>query len=195
MGYTKYVKRLYENKESMKDGLGQILVERKKTWRKQAPIVRVEKPTRIDKARQYGYRSKQGFVILRVKVRRGGLRKKRPSRGRKPAGMAIRKITMAKSTQRMAEERAQKKSPNLQVLASYWVLDDGKNKWYEVIMVDTHHPAMKKDRKISWMGAQGKKRVFKGLTPAGKKGRGLRNRGKGAEKVRPSIRAKNRLAK
>jgi len=194
MGYGKYVRALYKNKESMKQ-LGDVLLERKKAWRREPPVVRAEHPTRLDKARQYGYRAKQGFTILRVSVRRGGLRKKRPSRGRKPAGMAIHSITAAKSIQRIAEERAQKHSPNMQVLASYWVLDDGRQKWYEVIMVDPSHPAIIADRKIGWMATAHRGRVFHGLTPAGKKGRGLNNRGKGAEKVRPSIRAKGRLAK
>ncbi|MFH1055189.1 MAG: 50S ribosomal protein L15e [Candidatus Altiarchaeota archaeon] len=194
MGYQKYVKALYKNKESMKQ-LGDVLSERKMRWRREPPIVRVEHPTRPDKARQYGYRAKQGFLITRVKVRRGGLRKARPSRGRKPAGMGVSKITAAKSTQRMAEERAQQHYTNMQTLASYWVLDDGRNKWYEVIMVDPHHPAIINDPTIGWLARAHKGRVFQGLTPAGKKGRGLRNRGKGAEKIRPSLRAQGRKGK
>lgn len=194
MGYKKYVKALYKNKETMKQ-LGDVLFERKLRWRREPPIVRVEHPTRPDKAHQYGYKAKQGFIIARVKIRRGGLRKKRPSRGRKPAGMAIHKITASKSTQRMAEERAAKAYPNLQVLASYWVLEDGRQKWYEVILVDPHHPAIKSDKTIGWIAQAHKGRAFRGLTPAGKRGRGLTNRGKGAERVRPSIRAKGRSAK
>jgi large subunit ribosomal protein L15e len=63
-------------------------------------------------------------------------------------------------------------------------------KWFEVIMVDPHHPVIKSDPKIAWIaGKTHKGRVFRGLTSAGKKGRGLRNKGKGAEKVRPSVRA------
>ena len=195
MGIGKYIKAIYKNKESMKAQLGEVLRARKIAWRREPPMVRVEHPTRLDKARQYGYRAKQGFVIARARIRRGGLRKKRPSRGRKPAGMGINKITAGKSTQRMAEERAQKYFPNMQVLASYWVLEDGKNLWYEVLLVDPSHPAIKNDRKIGWISEANKHRVFMGLTPAGKKGRGLRNRGIGSEKNRPSIRAKGGKAK
>jgi len=194
MGYGKYVKALYKNKESMKQ-LGDILMARKMAWRREGPVVRVEHPTRPDRAREYGFRAKQGFIIIRVKVRRGGLHKKRPSRGRKPAGMAIHKITAGKSIQRMAEERAQDHYQNLQVLASYWVMADGQHKWYEVIMVDPHHPAIVSDRKIGWLAKEHKGRVYMGLTPAGKKGRGLRYNGKGSEKNRPSIKSKGRLAK
>ncbi len=195
MGYRKYVKELYRDSKRLKAELGDTLVERKKQWRREDPVVRIDKPTRIDRARQYGYRAKQGFIMARVRVRTGGLRKSRPSRGRKPAGMAVRKITPAKSIQRVAEERAQKKFTNLQVLASYWVMEDGKHNWYEVIMVDPAHPAIKKDKKVGWMSTQHKKRVFRGKTPAGRKGRGLRRKGRGAEKVRPSLRAKGRKAK
>ena len=74
-------------------------------------------------------------------------------------------------------------------------MDDGKSHWYEVIMVDPAHPAIKKDPKIGWMAKTVSDRAGRGKTPAGKKGRGQRNRGQGAEKVRPSLRAKGRVAK
>ena len=38
-------------------------------------------------------------------------------------------------------------------------------------------------------------RAFRGLTSAGRKMRGLLNKGRGAEKLRPSIRAHNRKGK
>ena len=194
MGYTKYLKALYKSKETMKKQLGSILTERKIAWRRGPPVVRMDHPTRPDRAREYGYKAKQGYIVVRSKVRKGGLHKQRPSRGRKPAGMAIHSITPSKNIQRIAEERAQTHYPNLQVLASYWVLEDGKHKWYEIIMVDPQHPVIKADPSINWMTRQHKQRVFRGLTPAGKKGRGLNVRGKGSEKTRPSIRSHGRRA-
>jgi len=194
MGYTKYVSALYKNKKSLKE-LGDVLTERKKQWRREEPVIRAEHPTRPDKARQYGYRAKQGFIIVRSRIRRGGLNKVRPSRGRRPKRMGVKKLTAAKNLQRMAEERAQRHYPNLQVLASYWVLEDGKNKWYEVIMVDPAHPAIKSDKKIGWMSKEKGKRAFRGLTPAGKRGRGLNKKGQGTEKMRPSLRANKRRGK
>ncbi len=168
--------------------------ERMIEWRKEPSIVRVEHPTRIDRARALGYKAKQGFVVVRVKVRRGGLRKRRIKMGRKPSKKGILKITMGKNLQRIAEERASKKYPNLEVLNSYWVGQDGKQKYYEVIMVDPHHPVIKSDPKIDWITNQ-RGRAERGLTSAGKKGRGLRHKGKGAEKIRPSIRAHDRKGK
>ncbi len=162
-------------------------------WRNGPSIARIPRPTRPDRARSLGYKAKQGFIIVRVRVRRGGLRKARPRKGRKPSKMGVLKITMRKSLQRIAEERAARKFPNLEVLNSYWVGQDGQYKYYEVIMVDPHHPAIKSDPEINWICSNKHKgRAFRGLTSAGKKGRGLRNRGKGAEKVRPSLSSNKR---
>ena len=33
--------------------------------------MRIEHPTRLDKARKLGYKAKQGFVVARTRVRRG----------------------------------------------------------------------------------------------------------------------------
>ena len=201
MGYQKYVKEIYKGikkkiKKSEYSDLRGLILQRKSEWRKSPPVQRVEKPTRIDRAREYGYKAKQGFVVARVRVRRGGMRKSRPDSGRKPKRMGVKKITPSKSIQRIAEERAQRKFMNLEVLGSYWLWEDGQYKWYEVVMVDPSHPAIKSDKDINWICSnKHKNRVFRGLTPAGKKGRGLRKKGIGAEKVRPSIRAKGRRAK
>ncbi|HDM67282.1 MAG TPA: 50S ribosomal protein L15e [Thermoplasmatales archaeon] len=159
-------------------------------WRHQENFIRVDHPLRLDRARALGYKAKQGYIIVRARVRRGGLRKHRIRGGRKPSKMGIRKITAAKSTQRIAEERTARRYPNLEVLNSYWIGEDGKYHYYEVILVDPHHPVIKSDPKINWIcNPSHKGRVFRGKTSAGKKGRGLRNKGRGAEKVRPSIRA------
>jgi large subunit ribosomal protein L15e len=159
-------------------------------WRKAGSFQRVERPTRIDRARALGYKAKQGYVIVRARVRKGGLRKPQIKGGRRAKRKGMKKITMAKSIQRIAEERTAKRYPNLEVLNSYWVGEDGKHKYYEVIMVDPHHPVIKSDPKISWIGRPPhRSRVHRGLTSAGKKGRGLRKKGKGTEKIRPSLRA------
>ena len=63
--------------------------------------------------------------------------------------------------------------------------------WYEVILVDRDHPSIQKDKDLGPIARQ-RGRVFRGLTSAGKKTRGLRKKGIGAEKVRPSIRANKR---
>ncbi|MEC7064995.1 MAG: 50S ribosomal protein L15e, partial [Candidatus Thermoplasmatota archaeon] len=115
--------------------------QRMAQWRREPVNCRIERPTRLDAARRMGYKAKQGVVLIRTRVRRGGLRKGKIHMKRKPSKAGISKITMAKNTQRIAEERVNRHFPNLEVLNSYWVGQDGKHKYYEVIMIDTHHPA------------------------------------------------------
>lgn len=176
--------------------LKDVLHERKIEWRHGPSFARLERPTRIDRARDLGWKAKPGYVVVRARVRRGGLRKPKPAGGRKPKRRGMRKITMAKSIQRIAEERVAKRYPNMEVLASYWVGEDGMRKYYEVILVDPQHPVIRSDPKINWIAEpQHRGRVYRGLTPAGKKGRGLRRKGTGAEKLRPSLGAHDRKGK
>jgi large subunit ribosomal protein L15e len=159
-------------------------------WRREPVITRLERPTRLDRARSLGYKAKQGYVVVRTRVRRGSLRKTRFRMGAKPSGMGVRKITASKSIQRIAEERVSKHYPNMEVLNSYWVGEDGRHKYYEVILVDPSHPVILADPKISWIANPGNtNRVLRGKTSAGQRGRGLHYKGKGSEKARPSLRA------
>ena len=159
-------------------------------WRRAGSIVRLDHPTRIDRARALGYRAKQGIAVARVKVRRGGRRRSRFIRARRSARMGKNRITQAKSIQRIAEERASRRFPNMEVLNSYWVGQDGKLKYYEVILVDGHHPAIRSDRKLAWIGGSTHRgRAERGKTSAGRRGRGMTTRGFGTEKTRPSIRS------
>ncbi|WP_423792544.1 50S ribosomal protein L15e [Methanocaldococcus indicus] len=194
MSLYKYIREAWKRpKESY---VKELLWERLQQWRREPAVVRIERPTRLDRARALGYKPKQGIIVVRVRVRRGGLRKSRPKNSKKPATLGVNKITMGKSIQRIAEERAARKFPNMEVLNSYWVGEDGKHKWYEVILVDPHNPVIKADPNYNWLcTGKHKGRAFRGLTSAGKKGRGLRNKGIGAEKVRPSIRAHGRRGK
>ncbi|HEV2429239.1 MAG TPA: 50S ribosomal protein L15e [Thermoplasmata archaeon] len=166
--------------------------ERLLTWRRDHTVTRLEHPTRLDRARAIGWRAKNGYILVRVRVRRGGQRHRAIIAGRRPKRKGIARMTLAKSLQRIAEERAQKHYPNLEVLNSYWVGEDGKEKFFEVILVDPDHPEIVSDPRIAWIGAPSQRgRVFRGLTRAGRDGRGLRWKGKGAERMRPS-RARNR---
>lgn len=169
----------------------QIRQARLYQWRREPVCQRAEYPTRLDRARSLGFKAKQGYIIVRTRVRRGSLRKKRFKMGMKPSSMGVEKITASKSIQRIAEERVSKHYPNMQVLNSYWVGEDGRHKYYEIILVDPSHPVIKSDPKINWIGTPGNtKRVFRGKTSAGQRGRGLHYKGKGSEKTRPSLRAK-----
>ena len=124
------------------------------TWRKQPSVVRIDTPTRLDRAHSLGYKAKKGFVVVRSRVPRGGRRKLRPVRGHRQKRMGVTKFTPAKSRRLMAEERAARKYPNLEVLHSYWVWQDGRYKWFEVIFVDPSHPAIKSDKDVGWIAGR-----------------------------------------
>ncbi len=114
--------------------------------------------------------------------------------GRRSKTQRRRKI-VNKSYQTVAEERANRKFHNCEVLNSYFIAQDGKHYWFEVILVDPDSPSILSDPKIRWIAQkQHSGRVFRGLTSSGRKSRGLRNRGKGAEKIRPSLGAHQRRA-
>lgn len=191
----KYLKELW--KKSTEE-LKKLMKERLIKWRKGPSVVRVDKPTRLDRARALGYKAKQGFVIVRVRVRKGGRRKPRPRAGRRPKRMGVYGFAPAKSLKLIAEERAARKYPNLEVLNSYYIAENGKYKWYEVILVDPNHPAVKNDPEINWICRPSQRgRVFRGKTAAGRKMRGLlKSRGlKGTHKYKWKKKQKERKLK
>jgi large subunit ribosomal protein L15e len=79
--YT-YVRDAWKNPD--KTYVNELRWERMQVWRKQGSVTRIERPTRIDRARSLGYKAKQGIVVARVKVRRGGLGKISPCRPQVP---------------------------------------------------------------------------------------------------------------
>jgi large subunit ribosomal protein L15e len=188
----KYIREAWKKPEN--SYVSDLMWDRLRQWRREGSVVRINRPTRLDRARSLGYKAKPGIIVVRAKVRRGGRRKSRFRKGRRSAHMGVKRITPKKSLQWIAEERAARKYPNMEVLNSYWVGEDGRYKWFEVILVDRAHSSILKDDKLSGI-AQQKGRVFRGLTSAGRRSRGLMKKGRGAEKIRPSIRAHQRRGK
>lgn len=163
-------------------------------WRASDAVVEVEKPLRLDRARALGYKAKKGFFVVRVRVIRGGRQRPRHKHGRKSRKQHVRKI-LKMSYQWVAELRASKKYSNLEVLNSYYIGQDGKHYFYEVILVDPNAPEIKNDPTMKWI-AEGthRARVERGLTSAARKSRGLSTKSRNM-KVRPSLRAWNRQGK
>ncbi|MFA6888765.1 MAG: 50S ribosomal protein L15e [Candidatus Woesearchaeota archaeon] len=183
MALYKYIKEAWKQP---KKGLNDLWYERLVQWRTDAPTVRIEHPTRLDRARALGYRAKPGIFMVRQRIGRGGHTRERIQGGRVPRKFGIR-MNLEQNYQWICEQRAARAFPNCEVLNSYWVAKDGMNYWYEVIMVDKAHPVILADPSLKWMAKPAnRRRVFRGLTSAGKKARGLRSKGLGAEKVRPS---------
>jgi len=190
MGLYQYVREAWKKP---KDSLGELWKERLIEWRQEDSTVKLDHPTRIDRARSLGFKAKQGYVIVRERVLRGGHVRPKIRKGRRSKHHG-QKLSLRKNYQLIAEERAQRKFVNLAVLNSYWVAEDGDYFWFEVILVDPNHPVIKADPKINWIcDPKHRTRVFHGQTSAGRKVRGMRgNKGKGAEKSRPSRRAHSR---
>lgn len=75
---------------------------------------------------------------------------------------------------RFFQERVGRRLGGLRVLNSYWVAQDASYKYFEVILVDPAHNAIRRDPKINWLcNAVHKHRELRGLTSAGKSSRGL----------------------
>ncbi|MBW2976910.1 50S ribosomal protein L15e [Candidatus Woesearchaeota archaeon] len=183
MGMYQHIRKLWKNP---KESLGDVWQKRILDWKKEDASVRIEKPTRLDRARSLGYKAKQGYVLVRQRVTRGGRLREKIRKGRRSRHFRRKKI-VNKNYQSVAEERAAKKYPNCEVLNSYYAGEDGKYFWYEVILIDSSHPQILADSRTDWVSTQKHKgRVFRGLTSAARKSRGLRHKGKGAEKLRPS---------
>ncbi|MCD6420792.1 MAG: 50S ribosomal protein L15e [Thaumarchaeota archaeon] len=165
--YTKLEELWREKPEELRS----LIKERLIRWRRQPAVVRVEKPLRLDRARKLGYKAKQGFVVVRVRVRRGGFQKPRPRAGRRPKALGVVKHKVNVSMKEEAIQHAKKKYPNLYPLGAYWVAEDGMYKWFEVIMVDPYHPSILNDEEIQLPDPL-LRRVRKKLAKKEKKGEG-----------------------
>ncbi|KAF3527663.1 hypothetical protein DY000_02038765 [Brassica cretica] len=158
-GAYQYVSELWRKKQS--DVMR--FTQRIRCWeyRQQPSIVRLVRPTRPDKARRLGYKPKQGVTQLKFQ------RSKRS---------VVRNLLVA----------------NLVALGSstptaYWLNEDSTYKYYEIILVDPAHNAVRNDPRIIWIcNPVHKHRELRGLTSEGKKNRGLRGKGHNNHKNRPS---------
>jgi large subunit ribosomal protein L15e len=189
MGAYKYLEELWKRKQS--DVMSFVLRIRAWEFRQLPAIHRCTRSSRPDKARRLGYKKKQGYVIYRVRIRRGG-RKKPVAKGivyGKPASQGVNQLKFARNLRNVAEERVGRKLGGLRVLNSYWAGQDATYKYFEVILIDPAHKAVRNDPRINWIcNAVHKHRELRGLTRAGKSGRGLNVRGNYAKKARPSRR-------
>ena len=68
-------------------------------------LTRIDKPSRIARARRLGYKAKQGIIVVRMRVGAGGMRKQRPTGGRRPKHLGVTRIKAAVSMKQVAERR------------------------------------------------------------------------------------------
>ncbi len=132
MGASKYIRNnernIYKNRERVK----QLLTEARN-----GPLIeRIERPSKLYRARELGYRAKPGYVVVRVRIGKGSFRRPRATHARRPSKSGI-FYNLNISKQRIAESRASRKYSNMRVLGSYFLVDDGQSSWYEVLMADS----------------------------------------------------------
>lgn len=122
--------------------------ERAISWRKQNAVTRIDRPSRIQRARRLGYKAKQGIVTVRIRVGTGGMRRQRPRGGRRPKHLGVTRIKADVSMKQVAERRILERYPNMRLLGSYFAYKDGKHYWFEVILADPVHPRIAQDKEL-----------------------------------------------
>ena len=133
-------------------------------------------PTWPDKARQLGYKAKQGYIIYRIHVHHGGRKCLVPKGATysKPVRHGVNQLKFARNLQCVAEERAGCHCGALRVLNSYWLGEDSTYKFSEVILIDPFHKAIRRNPDTQWITKPvHKHREMCGLTSAGQKSCGL----------------------
>lgn len=109
----------------------------------------------------------------------------------KPTNQGVNQLKYQRSLKSTAEERVGRRCANLRVLNTYWINQDSTYKYFEVILVDPQHKAIRRDSRINWIVKPVHKvnprtvwslrsllikdqhRESRGLTATGKKSRGL----------------------
>ena len=117
-------------------------------WRKQNAITRIDRPSRIQRARRLGYKAKQGIVVVRMRVGTGGMRKQRPRGGRRPKHLGVTRIKADDNMKTVAARRVLERYPNMKLLGSYFVYKDGMHYWFETILADPQHPRIVQDKEL-----------------------------------------------
>lgn len=69
----------------------------------------------------------------------------------KPTNMGVNQLKYQRALRATAEERVGRRCANLRVLNSYWINQDSTYKYYEVILVDPQHKAIRRDARINWI--------------------------------------------
>ena len=167
-GFYHYIKEAWKKPD--KETLRNRMIE----WRHSEVFTKVDKPLRLDRARILGYKDKIGFIVVRVRIKRGGHKRPRPNKGRRSVRMHTNK-NLKMNYKTIAEQRVARKYTNLEVLNSYQIGKDGMNYFYEVILVDPQRAEIQNDKTINWIcSPKSKKRSLRGLTSSSKKSRGFR---------------------
>ncbi|XP_043833331.1 60S ribosomal protein L15-like [Dromiciops gliroides] len=153
MGVYKYIQELWRKKQSVV--MWFLLRVRCWQYRQLSAFHRVFRPTRLNKACRLGYKDKEGYVIyrIRIRIRWGGRKHPVPKDATygKPVHHGVNQLKFARSLQSVAEECAGCHRGALRVLNSYWVGEDSTYKFFEVILIDPFHKAIRRNPDIQWI--------------------------------------------
>merc|ERR1712224_30222 len=185
-----YISELWRKKQT--NVLRYLLRLRCWEYRQLPGIVRIKRPSRSDAAKRAGYKAKQGYVIYRVRVRRGNRKKPQPNGivyGR-PSNHGITLLKPKRNLRVVAEGRVGRRCGSLRLLNSYWINQDSTYKYFEVIMIEPFHKVTRHDCRINWICYPTHiHREMRGITCAGRHSRGLSGKGHLFNKATPSRRA------
>ena len=117
-------------------------------WRKENAVTRVERPSRLLRAKRLGYKAKQGIIVVRMRVGTGGMRKQRPRGGRRPKHLGVTRIKGDDSMKKVAQRRVLERYSNMKLLGAHYLYKNGMHYWYEVILADPSHPRIVKDKEL-----------------------------------------------
>uniref|UniRef100_M3Y4Z9 Ribosomal protein L15 n=1 Tax=Mustela putorius furo TaxID=9669 RepID=M3Y4Z9_MUSPF len=171
-GRLKYIQELWRKKQS---GVMHFLL-RVHCWQypqlcRAPPHAANSPPKPADKAHGLGPKAKQGYVIYQI--HHSGPKRLRPRAS--PSHHGANQLRFPRSLQWAAEEPTGCHCGSLRVLNSYWVGKDSRYKFFEVILIDPFHKAMRRNPDTK---SAHKHRMTQGLTSAGhqsRKGHGFQH--------------------
>lgn len=99
------------------------------------PIYRIEKPIKPFRAKTLGCKTTPGFIYVICRIRKGGTSPFIPPRGRKPSKIN-QKLSRDVSKFEICVNRVSRIYPNLKYFTGYPVFENGKYKWYEIVLKD-----------------------------------------------------------
>lgn len=171
MGAYKYIKESFQQGyKERSEAVRSRLIE----WNNQSTLERVDKPTNVARARELGYKDKQGVVVVRARIRKGLSKREKVTGGRKPSKSG-RYFSRKKSAQAIAEERSSRAYSNCEVLNSYYVGEDGKSSYFEIILLDRGSSSIMNDP-IYASAVRSRGKAYRGLTASGRRHRGIMSR-------------------
>ncbi len=102
-------------------------------WHKGRPIVRVDGPTNIPRARTLGYKATKDIIVVRVRISKGKRVRRRADLGRKP-GKNRKEVNPGAPLSYYAVVKAANRFSNLSPLGVYLAGETGTDKYFEIIM-------------------------------------------------------------